>query len=137
MCVCICLSVSHLNPSLSLSLQIIEPGQRWACLMRKEWTTNKTFNLGSGTSFSLRGFQGDYEVLVKRKNVLVQRENFTLGKEAAVWNLDVTNSTGKKDSAKDCLKEVLPLTTRFASFRKRYGNTVRMFIRTNTIKHNA
>ena len=118
-------------------MQIIEPGQRWACLVKKEWTTNKTFNLGSGTSFSLRGFQGDYEVLVKRKNVLVQRENFTLGKEAAVWNLDVTDSTGKKDSAKDCLKEVLPLTTRFASFRKHYGNTVRMFIRTNTIKHNA
>ena len=91
-------SLSH--TSLSLSLQIIELGQRWACLVKKEWTTNETFNLGSGTSISLRGFQGDYEVLVKRGGVPVQRELFTLGKEAAVWNLDVTDSTGKKDSGK-------------------------------------
>ena len=75
-------------------MQIVEPGQRWACLVKKEWTTKETFNLGSGASFSLRGFQGDYEVLVKRGGLPVQRELFTLGKEAAVWNLDIIDSTG-------------------------------------------
>ena len=100
----------------------MEPGQRWACLVKKEWTTKETFNLGSGTSISLRGFQGDYEVLVKRGGVPVQRELFTLGKEAAVWNLDVTDSTGKNDSGKDCFKEVLPLAVRFACFNNHYGS---------------
>ena len=96
----------------------MEPGQRWACLVKKEWTTKETFNLGSGTSFSLRGFQGDYEVLVKRGGVPVQRELFTLGKQAARWNLDITDNTSKKDSVKDCSKEALPLSLRVPSLIK-------------------
>ena len=83
----------------------MEPGQRWACLTKKEWTTKETLNLGSGTSFSLRGFQGDYEVLVKRDGVPVQRELFTLGKEGAVWNLDIIDSTGNVDSIPDCFRK--------------------------------
>ena len=79
------------------AVQFAEQGQRYVCLVKKEWTTKETFNLGSGTSFSLRGFQGDYEVLVKRGGVPVQRQLFTLGKQAAVWNLAVTDSTGKKN----------------------------------------
>ena len=90
--------------------------------MKKEWTTKETFNLGSGTSFSLRGFQGDYEVLVKRGGVPVQRELFTLGKEAAVWKLAVTSSSGEKDSVKGCFKEVLPFYVRFASFNNHCGS---------------
>ena len=66
--------------------------------MKKEWTTKKTVNLGEvGTNFSLRGFQGDYEVLVYRKDVLVQKESFTLGKQAASWSLAVTSNTSKED----------------------------------------
>ena len=74
------------------TVQLAESGQRWACLVKKEWTTKEMFNLRAGTSFSLRGFQGDYEVLVKRDGVPVQRELFTLGKQAQTVTLDVTAS---------------------------------------------
>ena len=74
------------------TVQFSEQGQRWACLVKKEWTTKETFNLGEGTNFSLRGFQGDYEVLVNRSGVTVQREVFTLGKKAQTVTLNVTAS---------------------------------------------
>ncbi|XP_076444115.1 uncharacterized protein LOC143282381 [Babylonia areolata] len=75
-------------------LEILEPGQRYACLVRKEWNTNQTFQLSDSTSsLSLRGFQGDYQVVVKRDGKPVQKKDFVLGTDNAAWTLDVTSST--------------------------------------------
>jgi hypothetical protein len=52
-------------------------------------------NLGvSGTTLSLRAFQGDYDVVVRRGGVPVQQQTFHLGTQPLTWTLDVTDSTG-------------------------------------------
>lgn len=64
-------------------------------MTQKEWTTKVTKSLKtSGTSFTVRGLQGDYEVIVRRKGLPVQRETFTLDKDMTV-NIAVTDSTGE------------------------------------------
>ncbi|KAL8616645.1 hypothetical protein ACOMHN_031627 [Nucella lapillus] len=91
-------------------LEILESGQRWACLVNKEWTTQKTFQLTDPASpISLRGFQGEYEVLVRRSGDPIQKGHFYLDSQDASWNLDVTSSTApipvqrKKDFVPECV----------------------------------
>lgn len=92
------------------NLEIIEPGQRWACLVKKEWTTHVTQNLGiSGQSFDVRGFQGDYEVIVKKYGVPVQKETFSLGKADGVVRIQVTNRNVSLpvDNARDYVRQCI------------------------------
>ncbi|KAK7444111.1 hypothetical protein BaRGS_00040427, partial [Batillaria attramentaria] len=75
-------------------LEIREPGERWACLVKKEWSTHVIKNLAqSGLSFDLRGFQGEYEVIVRKNHVPVQVETFSLGKRDTTVTITVTTST--------------------------------------------
>ncbi|XP_076465389.1 uncharacterized protein LOC143297101 [Babylonia areolata] len=75
-------------------LELNEVGQRWACLVKKEWTTNQTFNLGdTGNTISLRGFQGDYVITVRRNKSPVQKSWFSLRTKDKTVALDVTAST--------------------------------------------
>jgi hypothetical protein len=79
-------------------LQFMEPGSRYACLVRKEWNTHEQVNLGvSGTTLSLRAFQGDYDVVVRRGGVPVQQQTFHLGTQPLTWTLAVTDSTGQSE----------------------------------------
>ncbi|XP_025077722.1 uncharacterized protein LOC112554242 isoform X2 [Pomacea canaliculata] len=75
------------------SLTIIEPGQRFICLLKKEWTTNVVRNLASGLNLAFRGFMGDYEVVVRRSGVPIQVERFTLVKAGASVDIKITSST--------------------------------------------
>ncbi|XP_025078160.1 uncharacterized protein LOC112554561 isoform X1 [Pomacea canaliculata] len=75
------------------NVTIIEPGQRFFCLLKKEWTTNITKNLGNGLNFTLRGFQGNYEVIVRKAGVPVQLERFSLGPNDMSVNIQVTGTT--------------------------------------------
>ncbi|XP_076444368.1 uncharacterized protein LOC143282564 [Babylonia areolata] len=75
------------------NLTILEPGERWACLTQKEWTTKVTRKMrNSALNFDIRGFQGEYEVIVRNRGVAVQRETFTLGKEDTKVKIRITNS---------------------------------------------
>ncbi|KAK7116377.1 uncharacterized protein [Littorina saxatilis] len=94
----------------SNDLTIVESGERWACLTKKEWTTNQTFKMSDSTStLSMRGFKGDYEVIVKVDSVPVQKENFTLGDDDASVDIAVTTSTTKIDltQEEDFVKECI------------------------------
>ncbi|XP_025077719.1 uncharacterized protein LOC112554241 [Pomacea canaliculata] len=75
------------------NVTIIEPGQRFFCLIKKEWTTNLSSNLGSSSNISARGFRGDYQVTIKRSGVPVQVEFFTLGSSDMSLNIKITNKT--------------------------------------------
>lgn len=75
--------------------QILEPGQRYICLVKKEWTTNLKRNLGEGLAFQFRGFRGDYDVVVRRNGVPVQKESFVLSNNDTAIIIRITNSTGK------------------------------------------
>ncbi|XP_070213102.1 uncharacterized protein [Littorina saxatilis] len=73
-------------------MKFAEQGQRFVCLTQKEWTTRKTFNLRDPIPPSVRGFRGDYEVIIRKRGIPVQRETFTLGKETTVVDIRVTDS---------------------------------------------
>lgn len=92
------------------NLKFLESGERFACLTKKEWTTKVTRNLkDSGSVFSLRAFQGDYEVIVKIGGVPVQRQTFKLGKEDTTVNIAVSASnrpiavTAEEDFVPECI----------------------------------
>lgn len=90
-----CSFINNLFCNISLN-QIAEPGRRWACLVKKEWSTRVNINLGiSGLDFDVRGFQGDYQVVIKKKGVPTQSMNFSLGKLAAVINIPVSANTSR------------------------------------------
>nr|KAG5703689.1 hypothetical protein BaRGS_022978 [Batillaria attramentaria] len=77
-------------------LRFLETGERFACLVKKEWSTHVTKNLAqSGLTFDMRGFQGDYEVIVKKNGVPVQVETFSLGTSPTTVNLQVTTNTAE------------------------------------------
>ncbi|XP_025078468.1 uncharacterized protein LOC112554711 [Pomacea canaliculata] len=74
-------------------LQFIEPGQRFACLVKKEWSTHVTWRLSdSNQTLRLRAFQGLYDVVVKKRGVPVQKLQMTLGKQDIVYHINVTAS---------------------------------------------
>ena len=83
-------------------------------MTQKEWTTKATKNLKKdGKSFTLRGFQGVYEVIVRKDGEPVQRETFTVGKEDTTVNIAVTQSTSeflKKKTKKKKKKQKQKIT---------------------------
>ncbi|XP_025077976.1 uncharacterized protein LOC112554421 [Pomacea canaliculata] len=72
-------------------LKFIEPGQRFACLVKKEWSTHVTWRLSdSNQTLRLRAFQGLYDVVVKKRGVPVQKLQMSLGKQDVVYHINVT-----------------------------------------------
>ncbi|KAL8570832.1 hypothetical protein ACOMHN_006981 [Nucella lapillus] len=90
-------------------LLLAEPGHRYVCLIKKEWTTNVTRNMASNTEFSTRAFHGDYEVIIRRTGVPIQKENFSLGKNIMTVHINVTENTDpvevtqEKDFTPECV----------------------------------
>ncbi|PVD19497.1 hypothetical protein C0Q70_19986 [Pomacea canaliculata] len=88
------------------NVTIIEPGQRFFCLIKKEWTTNLTRNLGSDLNVFFRGFRGDYQVIIKRSGVPIQVESFSLGSSDMTVNIKVANKTTAANVPED--KDYVP-----------------------------
>ena len=66
------------------TLQLTAAGERLIWLWTQEWTTDETIALkDAGSSFSLRGFHGDYEVKVTYQGQEVQGQTFTLEKKSS------------------------------------------------------
>ncbi|XP_046337947.2 endo-1,4-beta-xylanase 3-like [Haliotis rufescens] len=65
-------------------------GQRYLDLVMKEWSTHVAKNLSDGSSFSVNGFQGDYDIVVNYKGKPVVYQEFHLGKADATLNLDIS-----------------------------------------------
>ncbi|XP_064603715.1 uncharacterized protein LOC135469112 [Liolophura sinensis] len=58
-------------------------GKRYIDLVHRQWRTHVTRSLASGTKFHIRGFHGNYNVIVRINGKVVQREHFSLGKTPA------------------------------------------------------
>ncbi|BFY97339.1 hypothetical protein BsWGS_00379 [Bradybaena similaris] len=63
------------------SYTLDEAGKRFLRLTKEEWSTHENRSLSAGTSFDVRGFQGDYEVVVNYSGKPIVLSSFTLGKE--------------------------------------------------------
>ena len=66
-------------------------------MTQKEWNTQISRSLADGLNFTFRGFEGEYEVLVRNNGNLVQTETFVVD-ECTSYTLDVTDSLGKLDT---------------------------------------
>ncbi|XP_046546463.1 endo-1,4-beta-xylanase 3-like [Haliotis rubra] len=66
-------------------------GKRYIDLLYKEWSTHVTHKMSSGTQFNVRGFHGDYRVIVKYHGNPVMQQTFTLGKQSKQVNIQITN----------------------------------------------
>ncbi|XP_064602928.1 anti-sigma-I factor RsgI6-like [Liolophura sinensis] len=64
-------------------------GKRVLHLMNQEWRTNDSRPLSQSSSYTVRGFHGDYEVKVKVNGHTVQTKQITLGKSDTNLNLHV------------------------------------------------
>lgn len=75
-------------------LQLGEAGKRYQRLIKQDWSTHVIQSLTAATSFTVRGFQGDYAVAVYYKGKPVKRTTFSLGKSDIAVTIDVTATTG-------------------------------------------
>ena len=94
----VCARVLFLPPPPSSPIvrlhQILEPGERWACLVKKEWTTQEKRDLQAAGQFNVRGFKGQYELLIERNGVPVELRQLTLGDSDLDYKFTVTSNTG-------------------------------------------
>ncbi|CAL1542281.1 unnamed protein product [Lymnaea stagnalis] len=65
-------------------------GQRFIQLTKQEWSTHVNRSLAAGTSFDIRGFQGDYDLVVYYRNKPIKRQTFSVGETDATVNVDIT-----------------------------------------------
>ncbi|KAH9520349.1 Anti-sigma-I factor RsgI6 [Bulinus truncatus] len=83
----------EMDPQMALvhgaSYTLDKAGQRYLQLTKQEWSTYVNRSLATGTSFNVRGFQGDYELTVWYKNKPIKRQTFTLGKTDTTVNVDI------------------------------------------------
>ncbi|CAG5119582.1 unnamed protein product, partial [Candidula unifasciata] len=70
-----------------------EAGKRFQRLIKQDWSTHVKQSLTSGTSFTVRGFRGDYAVVVYYKGKPVQRSTFTLEKADKTVAIVVNSTT--------------------------------------------
>ncbi|KAK6179071.1 hypothetical protein SNE40_011513 [Patella caerulea] len=66
-------------------------GKHYIDLIYKEWSTHVIHDLKNGKIFSVRGFHGDYEVMVKYKGTPIKDIQFTLGKSDKTVDITVTD----------------------------------------------
>ncbi|CAL1542287.1 unnamed protein product [Lymnaea stagnalis] len=65
-------------------------GLRYLHLIKEEWSTHLNRSLSSGTSFTARGFQGDYNLVVYYKNKPIKTQTFSVGKTDATVNVQIS-----------------------------------------------
>ncbi|XP_067664849.1 uncharacterized protein [Haliotis asinina] len=65
-------------------------GQRYFDLVQKEWSTHVTKKLSDGSSFTVNGFHGDYDVVVYYKGKPIMYQEFHLGKADTTLKLDIS-----------------------------------------------
>ncbi|XP_067664773.1 uncharacterized protein [Haliotis asinina] len=73
------------------NFQFNAAGKRYIDLLYKEWSTHVTHKVSSGTQFNVRGFHGDYRVVVKYHGNPVMQQTFTLGKQDKQVSIQITN----------------------------------------------
>ncbi|KAI8793506.1 Anti-sigma-I factor RsgI6 [Biomphalaria glabrata] len=71
------------------SYTLDKAGQRFVHLTKNEWSTHVNRSLSSGTSFNIRGFQGDYDVIVWYKDKPIKKQTFHLGKTDQTVTVDI------------------------------------------------
>ncbi|KAH9520345.1 Anti-sigma-I factor RsgI6 [Bulinus truncatus] len=74
------------------SITLNKAGQRYVHLTKQEWSTHVNRSLSSGTSFTLRGFQGDYDVVVLYHDKPIKRQTFSLGKTDQTVDVTISGS---------------------------------------------
>ncbi|XP_055876275.1 uncharacterized protein LOC106075843 [Biomphalaria glabrata] len=72
------------------SYTLDKAGQRFVHLTKNEWSTHVNRSLSSGTSFNIRGFQGDYDVIVWYKEKPIKKQTFHLGKTDQTVTVDIS-----------------------------------------------
>uniref|UniRef100_A0A2C9LC69 GH10 domain-containing protein n=1 Tax=Biomphalaria glabrata TaxID=6526 RepID=A0A2C9LC69_BIOGL len=75
--------------SLLNYLLLDKAGQRFVQLTKNEWSTHVNRSLSSGTSFNIRGFQGDYDVIVWYKDKPIKKQTFHLGQADQTVTVDI------------------------------------------------
>ncbi|XP_046546498.1 exoglucanase XynX-like [Haliotis rubra] len=76
------------------SYHINAAGKRYLNLIHQEWSTHVTHRLTSGTQFNIRGFHGDYDIIVRYQGTPVKKQTFFLGKTDTTVTVDITDATG-------------------------------------------
>ncbi|KAH9520353.1 hypothetical protein Btru_060582 [Bulinus truncatus] len=83
-----------MDPSMALvhgnSFTLDKAGERYLQLTKQEWSTHVNRSLSAGTSFDMRGFQGDYDVIVWYQNKPIKIQSFSLGKSNLTVNIDIS-----------------------------------------------
>ncbi|KAH9520361.1 Glycoside hydrolase, 10 [Bulinus truncatus] len=83
-----------MDPSMALvhgnSFTLDKAGERYLQLTKQEWSTHVNRSLSAGTSFDVRGFQGDYDVIVWYQNKPIKIQSFSLGKSNLTVNIDIS-----------------------------------------------
>ncbi|BFY97338.1 hypothetical protein BsWGS_00378 [Bradybaena similaris] len=87
----------EVNPNSALvhgyTYTLGEAGKRYQRLIKQDWSTHVIQSLSASSSFTVRGFQGDYALAVYYKGKPVQRTAFSLGKSDIAVIVDVTGTT--------------------------------------------
>ncbi|ESO92665.1 hypothetical protein LOTGIDRAFT_120651, partial [Lottia gigantea] len=78
-----------------LDYRVNAAGKHYLDLIYQEWNTHVIHDLGNGKIFSVRGFHGDYEVIVKYKGSPIKDQKFTLTKSDTHVDVTVTDIHGK------------------------------------------
>lgn len=74
-----------------LFFQINAAGKRYLDLVKKQWSTNiKTPLTGRQSTIDLRGFYGDYDVIIRYQGKPIKLEHFSLYKEDGEQDINVT-----------------------------------------------
>uniref|UniRef100_A0A2C9M3L1 Uncharacterized protein n=1 Tax=Biomphalaria glabrata TaxID=6526 RepID=A0A2C9M3L1_BIOGL len=76
----------------TLHQQLDKAGERYLQLTKQEWSTHVNKSLSAGTSFDVRGFQGDYDVIVWYQNKPIKIQSFSLGKSDVTVNVDISGN---------------------------------------------
>jgi hypothetical protein len=89
-------SVNLLFMLLKTVFQLNEAGRRYVRLVKEDWSTHVNRSLTSGSHFDLRGFRGDYEVVIRQNGAVVKTATFSLnGSETTVdISVGTSNSQG-------------------------------------------
>jgi hypothetical protein len=81
--------------------------------VRKEWTTKHAFTLASLAykAVTLRGYLGDYDVIIRRKGVAVQKEDIRVDGSGQSFTISVKDTTGDNLQRQTQRETVLMLLT--------------------------
>uniref|UniRef100_A0A2C9LDU7 GH10 domain-containing protein n=1 Tax=Biomphalaria glabrata TaxID=6526 RepID=A0A2C9LDU7_BIOGL len=86
----------HMDSNMALvhgsTFELDKAGERYLQLTKQEWSTHVNKSLSAGTSFDVRGFQGDYDVIVWYQNKPIKIQSFSLGKSDVTVNVDISGN---------------------------------------------